>query len=258
MNPHNFGIVLVFFFHSLKITQTSEAEDFNPLDHITAGNGVHFNQDEVSVDEGEPSVHLDERCRCTCPPFDVPEVARMGGKIYTGQVDNARDCSCQNIVLPSIPDLKPDNYQLVEQQVCPACRCVYQRRNLTVIYAVVVFLIILISSFAIYLLITQIIYPRFLFSVSYKEQRDDEGIIMEEVAADSTSASGGQDEQQNKNDLVQTGNGSDGGGQETEMLGMNRRSRFPCLNMFWHHQSQWQEDLNRQQRNIYTDHAMLN
>ena len=86
MNPHSFGIVLVFFFHSLKITQTSEAEDFNPLDHITAGNGVHFNQDEVSVDEGEPSVHLDERCRCTCPPFDVPEVARMGGKIYTGQV----------------------------------------------------------------------------------------------------------------------------------------------------------------------------
>ena len=86
MNPHSFGIVLVFFFHSLKITQTSEAEDFNPLDHITAGNGVHINQDEVSVDEGEPSVHLDERCRCTCPPFDVPEVARMGGKIYTGQV----------------------------------------------------------------------------------------------------------------------------------------------------------------------------
>lgn len=173
-------------------------------------------------------------------------------------MDNARDCSCQNIVLPSIPDLKPDNYQLVEQQVCPACRCVYQRRNLTVIYAVVVFLIILISSFAIYLLITQIIYPRFLFSVSYKEQRDDEGIIMEEVAADSTSASGGQDEQQNKNDPAQTGNGSDGGGQETEMLGLNRRSRFPCLNMFWHHQSQWQEDLNRQQRNIYTDHTMLN
>jgi hypothetical protein len=28
--------------------------------------------------------------------------------------------------------------------------------------------------------------------------------------------------------------------------------------MFWHHQSQWQQDLNRQQRNIYTDHAMLN
>lgn len=80
---------------------------------------------------------------------------------------------------------------------------------------------------------------------------------MEEVAADSTSASGGQDEQ-NKNDPAQTGNGSDGGGQETEMLGMNRRSRFPCLNMFWHHQSQWQEDLNRQQRNIYTDHTMLN
>ena len=86
MNPHSFGIVLVFFFHSLKITQTSEAEDFNPLDHITAVNGVHINQDEVSVDEGEPSVHLDERCRCTCPPFDVLEVARMGGKIYTGQV----------------------------------------------------------------------------------------------------------------------------------------------------------------------------
>ena len=89
MNPHSFGVVLVFFFlHSLKMTQTSEAEDFNPLDHIlsTAGNGIQFNQDEVSVDEGEPSVHLDERCRCTCPPFDVPEVARMGGKIYTGQV----------------------------------------------------------------------------------------------------------------------------------------------------------------------------
>jgi hypothetical protein len=86
MNPRSFGIVLVFFFHFLKITQTSEAEDFNPLDHITAGKGIHFNQDEVSVDEGEPSVHLDERCRCTCPPFDVPEVARMGGKIYTGQV----------------------------------------------------------------------------------------------------------------------------------------------------------------------------
>ena len=64
------------------------------------------------------------------------------------------------------------------------------RRNLTVIYAVVVFLCILISGFAIYLFVTQIICPRFNVSVSYKEQRDDE-IVMEEVTEQSNS---GQDQ----------------------------------------------------------------
>ena len=67
------------------------------------------------------------KCRCMCPPFDVPNVARMGGKIYTGQVDKAQDCSCMNIVLPSIPDLKATNFKLMEEQVCPTCRCLYQR-----------------------------------------------------------------------------------------------------------------------------------
>ena len=172
----------------------------------------------------------------------------MGGKIYTGQVDNAQDCSCLNIVLPSVPGLEPDNFHLMEQQVCPSCRCVYQRRNLTVIYAVVVFLCILISGFSVYLLMTQIICPRFIvISMSYKEQRDDE-IVMEEVTESPPS---GQDKYPAASETPP---------HQTPPLssGMNRRSRFPYFNLIWHHQSQWQQDLDRQQRNIYTDHTMLN
>lgn len=64
INPRNVWLALVFF-HFLQITLTSEAEDFDPLDHIlsTSGSGLHNFNDEVSVDEGNPSVHLDERCR---------------------------------------------------------------------------------------------------------------------------------------------------------------------------------------------------
>ena len=64
INPGDVWLALVFF-HFLQFTLTSEAEDFNPLDHIlsTSGSGIHDFNDEVSVDEGNPSVHLDERCR---------------------------------------------------------------------------------------------------------------------------------------------------------------------------------------------------
>ena len=58
------------------------------------------------------------------------------------------------------------------------------------IYAVVVFLCILISAFAIYLFVTQIVCQRFNLSVSYKEQHDDE-IVMEEVTEQSNA---GQDQ----------------------------------------------------------------
>ena len=55
-------LVLAFLYSTtFKCMRTSEAEDFNPLDHIlsASGPGIHFN-DEVSVDEGNPSLHLDE------------------------------------------------------------------------------------------------------------------------------------------------------------------------------------------------------
>ena len=58
------------------------------------------------------------------------------------------------------------------------------------IYAVVVFLCILISGFAIYLFVIRIVWQRFNLSVSYKEQHDDE-IVMEEVTEQSNA---GQDQ----------------------------------------------------------------
>lgn len=158
----------------------------------------------------------------------------MSGKIYTGQVDNAQDCSCPNVVLPSIPHLKPENYQIMDQQVCPTCKCSYQRRNLTVIYAVVVFVCVLVSAFAFYLIMTQVIWPRFIVSLSYKEQRDDE-IVMEEVTENSKAENQPQPDQASSS-----------------------RSKFLLINYISHHQSKWQKDLHEQQRNIYQDHTMLN
>lgn len=218
----------------------SDAEDFNPLDHVhDQQRKNHIRGIEVEVDEGEPKVHLDERCRCVCPAINIPNVARMSGKVYTGQVDTAQDCSCANIVLTSIPDLQLANYALVESQACPACQCSYQRRNLTIIYFSVVFILVIISGFALYLLLSQIIWPKIGVSFSYKQQHDDEHLAMEEVNdQDSTKIS----------DLDSA----------SSSAAMSSTSRFSWVNNLSRQQSKWRQDLHRQQKNIYQDHAMLN
>lgn len=167
--------------------------------------------------------------------FDVPNVAHMPGQIYIHAVKNANDCQCQNVVLPSIPDLAPENYPIMQLHVCPVCKCIYQRRNLAVISYVVVFVCILIALFVSYIFIAQVIWPRFLISLSYKEQRDDE-IAMEEV-----------DEESKKTE----------DDPENEVLN-NQSSRFSVLNFLQNQQSKWQRELHQQQRNIYQDHSMLN
>lgn len=205
---------------------------------LTNSINEHIRGIEVQVDEGEPKVHLDERCRCVCPAFDVPNVARMSGQVYTGQVDNAQDCSCANIVLPSIPDLQKANYGLVESQACPLCQCSYQRRNLTIIYLCVVFILVIISGFALYLLLSQVIWPKIGVSFSYKQQHDDEHLAMEEVNEDSS----GQVKSSDFDSYSATASSS----------------RFSWVNSLSRQQQKWRQDLHRQQKNIYQDHAMLN
>ena len=165
----------------------------------------------------------------------MPNVARMPGQIYIHSVKNAKDCQCHNVVLPAIPDLAPENYPIMETHVCPTCKCIYQRRNLTVIYYVVVFICILIALFATYIFIAQIIWPRFMISLTYKEQRDDE-IAMEEVDESKTS--------REQDDFLATQESNQG--------------RYSVLNFLRNQQSKWQRDLHQQQRNIYQDHSMLN
>ena len=84
------AIFLLIAVQLIHVVITSDAEDFNPRDHIltlptstSSSNAGGFNE-EISVDEGNPSVHRDERCRCTCPAFYVPNVSQMSGQIYTG------------------------------------------------------------------------------------------------------------------------------------------------------------------------------
>ena len=164
--------------------------------------------------------------------FDIPNVAKMPGQIYINSVKNANDCQCRNIVLPSIPELTSDNYPIMQLHVCPTCKCIYQRRNLTIISYVVIFICVLIGLFVSYIFISQLIWPRFLISLSYKEQRDDD-IAMEEVEPKPQR-------------------------EEREVFEQNSNSRFSALNFIRNQQSKWQRDLHQQQRNIYQDHSMLN
>ena len=96
----------------------------------------------------------------------------------SGHADNAKDCSCQRIVLPLIPDLSQENIELVNQDVCPTCRCDYQRRNLTLIFIVVTLICIIIVTFIVYLFIVKFLWPRFIVPMTYKEQTDEIGMYI--------------------------------------------------------------------------------
>ncbi len=76
-----------------------------------------------------------------------------------------------------------------------------------------------------------------MISLAYKEQKDDE-IVMEEVPNESSS-------QASKMEIL-----------DSEHL--RAQSRFSFINFINHHQSRWQQNLHRQQQNIYQDHTMLN
>jgi hypothetical protein len=170
-------LVLISFCLLLKVIWASDSEDFDPLDHMIKTYQPVKDVPEESKQTITPAVdrHLDERCRCTCPGFEVPYVQiKMASKIYIGNVANARDCSCPKIVLPSIPMLEPKDYDQANHHVCPMCKCVYQRRNLTVMFGVVTFVIILISTFVVYLLVSQVVWPRVILLTTYKEHKDDE------------------------------------------------------------------------------------
>ena len=90
------------------------------------------------------------------------------------------------------PKLSPNNIQLVQQDVCPTCRCDYQRRNVTMIFIVVTILCTIILLFVMYLFIMKICWPRFIRPMTYKEHTDE--MIMEAMAADpETESSAEQD-----------------------------------------------------------------
>ena len=95
----------------------SDAEDFNPFDHILQSPPQRTNEDvslpaasqpPPSSNDLIPSKGLNndpfnnERCVCTCPMFDIPNVAKSSREVYIGHADNAEDCSCSRIVLPLI------------------------------------------------------------------------------------------------------------------------------------------------------------
>lgn len=82
----------------------------------------------------------------------------------------------------------------------------------------------------------QFLWPRLFVSLSYKTQRDDDEISMEEVNS--------------QNDKMAQNF-------EPKVLPVNP-SRFQFIN-YWNAQNaKWKENLQRQQRNIYQDHTMLN
>ena len=53
---------------------SSEAEDFNPLDHIH--NIKTAEEKKSNYPDSSNTVHQDERCRCTCPGkiFDISSI----------------------------------------------------------------------------------------------------------------------------------------------------------------------------------------
>ena len=76
----------------------SDAEDFNPYDHI-----IQKPKPEITTNDFEEkiinnlenpnnNVIADERCICTCPAFDIPNVAKSDRLVYIGHVENAQDC----------------------------------------------------------------------------------------------------------------------------------------------------------------------
>ena len=78
---------LWIFINLFQILFASDAEDFNPLDHIlrppppqTKLNHEKKNSNEI----GQPKVFDNERCVCTCPSFDIPNVAKSVRQVYIG------------------------------------------------------------------------------------------------------------------------------------------------------------------------------
>lgn len=222
----------------------SDAEDFNPYDHIiqkpkpeiTTNDDLEENK--INNLENNPNTnnayHADKRCICTCPAFDIPNVAKSDRLVYIGHAENAQGCSCSSIVLPMIkPKLSPNNIQLVQQDVCPTCRCDYQRRNVTMIFIVVTILCTIILLLVMYLFIWKICWPRFIRPMTYKEHTDE--MIMEAMAgADPETESSAEQE-----NLAPESSRSNNDG--------TKKSRFPVLDFLTKSKSKWQSDLQHQQ-----------
>lgn len=208
-------MLLAICFHS---SAASDAEDFNPEDHIV-------------IREEKHPIHQTERCKCTCPAFDVPNVARnQFAQVYTSNEDNVKDCSCRNVVLSAIPDLLPENFEVLDQHVCPNCKCTYERHNLNVIFGAVLIVSVLLCILCVYLIIYKVLWPKIRASTSYKEQRE-EAMVLEDMNLEHTD--------ENTSRPVPS-------------------SRFSAVNFILHRNSKWQQELAKQQRNIYDDHTMLN
>ncbi len=105
----------------------------------------------------------------------LPNNTTISSQIYIGKVTKAKDCSCPKIVLPKIlgghHGLDQDELDL---HACPWCKCVYQRRNLFVMYVVVTMIISVIGFFMVYVILVELILPRIGRLPSYKQQTNDE------------------------------------------------------------------------------------
>ena len=91
----------IWIFLGLQLVQpmrASEAEDFNPYDHIIQKPKPEITTDEDNDDvvnnlnNNNNNVIADERCICTCPAFDIPNVAKSDRLVYIGHAENAQGC----------------------------------------------------------------------------------------------------------------------------------------------------------------------
>ncbi len=167
----------------------SDMEDFDLEGHIIKSSNVEKDESSGITEEPDPDpgdnitddktmIHQDERCRCTCPDMLLPNSTKVLSKIYIGSVTNTKDCSCPNIVLPKLlggdDNVAQAGDQDLDKHVCPLCKCVYQRRNLMVMYVVVSMVIIIISMFVAYVVIVEVILPKINRMPTYKQQTNDE------------------------------------------------------------------------------------
>ena len=85
------------FVSLFQVLYASDAEDFNPFDHIIQKPKTvkTVDEDSAGFDENKQTneqnkVFDNERCVCTCPDFDIPNVAKSTRKVYIGHADNAK------------------------------------------------------------------------------------------------------------------------------------------------------------------------
>jgi len=181
------------------------------------------------------------RCQCICPNTSVVEETKNKSmedrRVYTKNV-KARDCLCDNVVLPALTTKLSDD---LSSKFCLRCTCKYETRDTTMIQVVVILVICVISLLVVYMGFLLCLDPMM------KQPRKDHPYERHQNDEDNIFAP---PHSINDNPIP-----------SSSMEYAETRQRRPSegvLGRVEAQQSKWFQKVHEQRRKIFTDHSMLN